>query len=523
MPTAIPYLRFSSGRQAKGSSYERQSDMIADWLRRNPEYQLSTISFEDLGVSGYHGHHLKEESGFAKLRVAIADGVFGKGDCVIIEAIDRAGRLEPLQMLSLLGEILNAGVEIETLDDGVRYTRESVSNNHLFLLVAKVQQAHLYSQNLSRRLSAAWDSKRKAATSGKSIRRRLPLWFDQETGMLREDIAPLVKQAFEDYAAGFGNRRIYKRLAPLHPEIAAMTPEGMGEWFYNKTAIGYWNETPDVHPAVIDLDLWYRVQMLRESRKRTTIAAPSKHLLAGLVKCGSCGKNFTIKLNKGKSTSMVCKTKSRLGDKGCDNGKAFPTAVLDKIRIDTSLSLVQEAFSNQNLSSNRKRLIEIEGQLQDVAKGLTALGEAIAAAGDVSPFLDSLSSYKRKREELENEKTLLSRETEDKNILLSGIIDLEQDLLEDDHLKLNALLQSVGYQITVYSDGLMIVEGQEYPFLYKGYNRGRDGYVYMDMGEEKFIKRADHEQLEAFKALRKQAPEPDNILLKLIKRGNGRQ
>lgn len=219
---------------------------------------------------------------------------------------------------------------------------------------------------------------------------------------------------------------------------------------------------------------------------------------------------------------MVCKTKSRLGDKGCDNGKAFPTAVLDRIRIDTSLDYLGKSFSDQNLSSNRKRLIEIDGQLQDITKALTALGEAIATAGDATPFLTSLNSYRERREALEQEKTLLLRESED-NITLPSIIDIEQGMLEDDQLKLNALLQNVGYKITVYGDGLILVEGQEHPFLYKGYNRGKDGYVYLDLGEEKFIKRVDAEVLQEFKEHKKNAPEPDNILLKLIKRQHGRE
>lgn len=100
MPTAFSYVRFSSDQQRHGASLERQRDMVAAWLRENPDHTLSDLRFEDLGVSGFKGDHL--ENAFGRLLAAVKSGEIKPGDSILIEAIDRAGRLPPDTMLNLL-------------------------------------------------------------------------------------------------------------------------------------------------------------------------------------------------------------------------------------------------------------------------------------------------------------------------------------------------------------------------------------------------------------------------------------
>ena len=139
-PQAISYIRFSSERQRGGSSVERQEAMIADWLENNPGYRNADLKFSDLAKSGFHGEHVKEGGGFGKLLAAIQAGLIRSGDVVLVEAIDRTGRLQPLDMITqVIGPILNAGVSIITLDDNTVYTKDSVGGSQIFLLVAKIQ------------------------------------------------------------------------------------------------------------------------------------------------------------------------------------------------------------------------------------------------------------------------------------------------------------------------------------------------------------------------------------------------
>nr|WP_083848894.1 recombinase family protein [Pseudomonas luteola] len=485
MPTAIPYLRFSSGLQQHGSSIERQERMIARWLEANPSYTLSTLRFQDLGISGYSGAHL--ENGFGKLLEAVKAGVFKDGDCILFEAIDRAGRLPPLQMLGIIGQILETGLSIITLDDGIVYTRESVGSQHLFLLVAKIQQAYQYSETLSRRMRESWISRRNNAATGKGIKRKLPVWLKE--GKLRDEIAPFIVQTFEDFAAGLGARRLRQRLQGTHPELEKITPNGILGWLSNKTAIGYDGDIPNVHPPVVSLELWYRVQKALEDRKNTDTASPSKYLLSGLVKCGVCGANFVVKANKDRQLTMICATRSRLGD-SCPNGKSFPFIVLDFVRKETSLSFLEKAFSLQQLSANGKRIAEIDGLLNDLFKSIGAIADSIAQLGPLPQFIEKIKNLQEEQEKLRDEKTILEREETPSNEMKSRVnaAVIEDDLLENDPLKLNALLQGAGYYITVYPDGLIKAEDEIYPFLYLGYSRKPMGYKVLFFGEEKVLR-----------------------------------
>src|SRR3990167_6975290 len=232
--------------------------MQARWLEAHPDYTLSPLRFEDLGKSGWDGAHL--ENGFGKLKAAIDEGLIRPGDAVIVEAIDRAGRLEPTEMFPVITHILNAGISIHTLDDGVAYTKQSVNGHHLFLLLAKIQQANNYSETLSRRIHATYDRRKAQAKAGEQIKRHTPLWLTSD-GVLIEPLVPLVKQAFEDYAAGLGERRIVRRLRESgHDKLATINGTTVKRWLRNPIAIGYWNDIPNVYPPVVEKELYYRVQ-----------------------------------------------------------------------------------------------------------------------------------------------------------------------------------------------------------------------------------------------------------------------
>lgn len=109
---AVSYIRFSSGAQAKGDSERRQSEMLARWLEQHKDYELLDTKFKDLGRSGWSGEHL--EHGFGQLLAAIDAEVIPAGSMVLVEAIDRVGRLAPMEMLPLISRIVNAGVSTST-------------------------------------------------------------------------------------------------------------------------------------------------------------------------------------------------------------------------------------------------------------------------------------------------------------------------------------------------------------------------------------------------------------------------
>lgn len=457
---AFSYVRFSSLKQRHGDSLKRQTDMVANWLLANPEYKLSgETSYQDLGKSGFSGAHL--DNAFGRLLAAIENGAIPKGSAILIEQIDRAGRMEPMEMLPLLSRIVNAGVDLVTLDDGITYDRASVNSNHLFLLVAKVQQAHQYSDSLSRRLRAAYQTKRAKAAAGEGATRRMPLWI--RDGKLRDDIAPFVTQVFEDYAAGIGERRILGRLKGQHPDFETISPSTFRRWLRNPVAVGRWNDIEDVWPAVVSKELWFRVQKRLTDGVKPK-AASSKYLLSGLVKCARCGKNYCVGGQKGALT-MLCVSRHRFGSGagGCTNKRSIPYAVFDFIRSQTAHAALVRASQSQNLTASEKRQIEIDGELIELRKQSSHAAEGLVRYGMVKEITDVLDRVTDQIDRLEKERVML--QAVPAPATLDDMIDVENDLLDDDIVKLNALLQGVGYEMVVDDRTIVVCEASVFSTL----------------------------------------------------------
>ena len=477
MPTAFSYVRFSSAKQQHGASLERQEGMVSRWLLQHPDYTRSTDRFADLGISGFKGKHL--ENAFGRLLAAVESGVIKSGDCILIEAIDRAGRLEPMAMLPLLSQIVNAGIDIFTLDDGIKYDKASVNSNHLFLLVAKVQQAYQYSDTLSRRVKDAYTRKRDKAAAGGGVTRRTPLWLDRD-GKLIEDLAPVIASIFEDYASGIGERRILARVRGQHPLLEDLNPTTIKKWHRNPTAVGRWNDLEDVYPAAVSKETWFRVQKRLKDGKKIK-SASSVYLLSGLVRCGRCGKNFGVVNTKRSPPVMLCMGRHRLGAAGCSNSRSIPYKVLMFVCSQTSQSALQRAASGQALTAGEKRFIEIEGQLSDLHRQSENVIELLAEHGKTMPGISAkLARLSASVEALEAEQALLKAAPTE--VPLDEVIDLENDLLHEDPQRFNAMLQAAGYAIVCEGTTMFVEEpsilvgGERQVFEYKGADRATETY-----------------------------------------------
>lgn len=517
MPTAHSYLRYSSSQQSGGDSVERQEELIAKWLKAHPEYVLGGLKFKDLGLSGYHGRHL--ENGFGKLLAAVETGAIASGDFILVESIDRTGRLNPNDMLNILTGITGAGVNIITLDDGIQYSRDPSAANNLFLLVAKVQQAYQYSDAISRRVKGAYKRKREAAARGEFTERRTPLWLENTGTEIRlvEDVAPFITQIFEDYACGIGERRILNRIRGQHPLLESLNPTTIKKWLKNPVAVGVWQPWPvdgveqapieGVYPAVVSKELWYRVQKRLASSTKIK-SASSFYLLSGLVKCGACGGNYNVVDTKKSPAVMYCSRRHRLGAAGCTNGRSLPYMLLDSIRLTTFGYALQRAAQSQHLTASDKRLIEIEGELKTLHKQSENVVESLAEYGKLPAITEKLAKITTAITKLEYEQ--LNLQTAPRETNFDVALEAGQDLLDTDPQRLNALLQEVGYQIMCNGKEITVnernfennLETQHY--VYSHSSRTKGVYVYFDNGEEMHMLNPTREQLaaelEAFEA-----------------------
>jgi hypothetical protein len=325
-----------------------------------------------------------------------------------------------------------------------------------------VQQAYQYSDTLSRRIKSAYERKREDARSGVSVGRYAPIWIKKEypngkkappVVSLHEEIAPLVVQAFEDYADGLGERRIHNRLQDQHPAFEKMSKTTLKRWMSNPTAIGYWKEIPDVYPPVVSKELWYRVQK-RLNRPQPKRTAATKHLLVGIVKCARCGSNFHM-MDKPGYSSMGCGRRHRYGARGCTNAKSIPTMVLEFVRHQTAFEPLKRASMSRNLTTSEKRELEIDGELAELQRQAATAAEGAVKYG-MAAFGSVLDKVTTLIKELEQERLVLAATPAPSSDW--AMMELQEDLAIEDDVRLNALLQEAGYIISCNERVITVAE-----------------------------------------------------------------
>lgn len=517
MAKAYRYIRFSSQNQAKGSSLDRQLYAVQQWSREHPNIELSGEAFEDFGLSGYKGEHL--DHAFGRLLVAIEKNKIVSGDYVLIEAVDRMGRLEPMEMLVVLQKIVKSGVSIVTLDDNTEYNVDSLNGGLLQLLIGKFQQANQYSKNLSRRIAESWRIRKKNAKDGKFVKMRTPFWLDENHRVIPE-YAPIIKNIFEWYLLGDGQRRILRTLSEQYPEVFGdgfredfllrtkgnktkkVNPGTIKKWLSNKVTIGYWGDVPKVYEPVIDEALFYKVQnALKEKTKRAS--KPQHYFIGGLAKC-KCGNNLTFVKNTDNYGNVTvngrCTKRGRLGyerrgdsEFGCDNSTTLPAVVIDVILHQCLPDAVSILIKENKVTDFDEKLHVIRGKIDEKSREISNLvGLAMKGIDEVE---ESLLQLNQEKKTLQSEEARLKTSIGSLNNLEEfDEIYLQEKKYRNDYEKFNRLLQRIGFKAVC--DGKSIVvhipNGRKYHFKYLKYdrtkgNKGSQQYHYICLENDKII------------------------------------
>lgn len=399
MPKAISYVRFSSLHQGRGSTEDRQQQMIREWLQRNPEYETSDLSRVDRGLSGYKAEHIAEGGGLKTILDAIKEGLITKGDVLLVEAVDRLGRLDHVKMIALIGEILNAGVDIVTLEDNQRYDSDRINADGAWLLTGKIQQAHNYSDSLSRRLKKSYESRKEKAKRGEPIKIAKAIWLDQ-AGKLREPEAKMVRAAIELYKNGNGTRAIVADLQDTFGSIAPKDAKSITRWLTSRALLGEW-QGYKIFDALVKHSEYLDLQRLFESR-RLVGKPPESFFMSGLVKCGRCGKAFNIRRQKPKPTIeapigseayakkpqiLYANCRSYLKNKSCDNNATWPLEVLEYILHQTNSDLLIGIAEGRAISqAASKELNELEAERVMLKSQIPRILKAYILTEDESYF-----------------------------------------------------------------------------------------------------------------------------------------
>lgn len=175
------------------------------------------------------------------------------------------------------------------------------------------------------------------------------------------DEAPVVKMIFEMYRDGLGAARITDRLAELHIPTRSGGPWSKSSIYTmldNEHYLGKvkWNERKAVikvkdgevlkshpfqeeyllfdglHEPIIEQELWDAVQAIRGSLPKNKKANTLQSPLAGLVKCGKCGRSMVRKTySRGPEKQQVLPRLICPGRRDCDQATSKFDDVLDKV------------------------------------------------------------------------------------------------------------------------------------------------------------------------------------------------
>ncbi len=474
MPQAISYMRFSATHQGKGSTFERQGEYIDRWLKNHPDFKLSTLSANDKGRSAYKGDHLNH--GLGRIIASIKCGDIKKGDFILVEAVDRIGRLEPMDMIMLINRIVETGVTIVTLEDNTEYSLESLNKDSgaLFILIGKVQQAHNYSKNLSDRISAAYESKRRKARNGEAITLAPPIWLTSD-GQLIPEYAKMVSACIDKYLNGYSANSILNILGDRFPHLKDTHPETLKRWFRSRRLIGEWENKGDfiqsVFQPLIDTDTFYKLQ--RElDRRYKYMSPPTTYDLSGLVVCEACGARYYFRRKKHKDYTITyanCSTYLKRGKTHCNNSKTWPYEVLKAIYEESQPYLLVNKSMKDSSLKYTDRLDTLKAQLAEKNAQEKALIDVLVDAPGSQNIKDRIANTSAGIQSLKLEIAKLEEFTsKDENILQYDRAEATKILrqADSDPVYKRKILLSAGYNISIKGNIATAYKSQDWPTHY---------------------------------------------------------
>jgi DNA invertase Pin-like site-specific DNA recombinase len=215
---AFSYQRVSSGQQVDGHGLDRQADAAALWCAANGHQLDQQLALSDRGRSAYRGRHLSGALGrFLELAQS---GQLGSSPVLLVEAIDRLSRQEPLDAIeTILSGLVGSGVRVVTLEDQQEYSRLTISTDasKLLVLVVKIQAAHEFSKRNGMRSSASWANRFRAAKAGQKdpSPRCRPYWLDWDGAaddFKANASTAMVQRCFQLSEQGLGHTAIARQL-----------------------------------------------------------------------------------------------------------------------------------------------------------------------------------------------------------------------------------------------------------------------------------------------------------------------
>jgi DNA invertase Pin-like site-specific DNA recombinase len=435
MARAYSYLRFSTPDQTRGDSFRRQSELAATYAHQHGMELDESLTFHDLGVSAYRGRNA-ETGRLGDFLEAVRGGLVEPGSTLLVESLDRISRQAARRALRVLEDIVDRGVDVVTMSDNRRYSKEALDNDPMALLMAILTfiRANEESAVKASRLQAAWKAKR-AKAAEKPLTAVCPAWLHLRDGRF-EPIAErveVVRRVFREAATGKGQHGIAEglnrdgvptfghrgrcgaywhrsyivKLLSSDTVVGTMTPHRMDHSTGKPKRVPL-EPVQGYYPAVVPMEDWQAVQALGQSRTplrgRHANAGIVRNVFGGIARCAHC-EGAVIRVSKGPGWEYLVCAKAKAGagchyrtarypavekallegldliEVQCPTGNAAVDSVAAEIAaLDEQVSLIRDDIAGLLPSAGRSpviahRVMELEAEIEAIRNRQSALGK----------------------------------------------------------------------------------------------------------------------------------------------------
>ena len=406
------YCRVSTDEQAEfGYSIDEQKRLLEEWCKAN-DYIIYKC-YSDRGISG---KNIKDRPALKEL---LSDAKAGKFDMVISWKINRVSRKleDVLKIVSLLEK---NNITFKSYSEP--FETDTPAGRMQFQMMALIGEFErgTIAQNVKMGMIAK-------AKSGNWCGGRV-LGYDlvpnnspeeEKKGKnkleINEKEAEIVRFIFNEYSKGKGYKAItnqinklgYKTKKGNNFSVGSIrdiltNPVYIGEIRYNVRQ--NWSEkrrrninpnpirVKGKHEAIIDRELWDKVQLILESKKgKPSRIYDGEYPLTGILRCPKCGAGMVISRT---TNTLADGTKKRIAYYCCGNWKNKGTSVCNSntIRVDKA---------NEYVFKKIEELVSNEAMIKAVVKNINKerkdkVKPAKRLLGDIDKELEKLDKRKRK-------------------------------------------------------------------------------------------------------------------------------
>lgn len=384
----------STDIQLKGDSLRRQLDASAKYASANKLELIESIDgnpLRDIGVSGFRGRNSQNGVLLLFLQKLEANEI-EPNSVLLVESLDRLSRDDVLNALTQFLRIVNFGIEIVTLTDNQKYTKESLNINPgaLYMSLGIMFRANEESEIKSKRIRAAWENKRNNAQI-KPLTSIAPAWLkcvkEENRFEIIEERAEVVKTIFNLCINTCGLWAITKYLNNNQIEVFGRSKYWNKSYIRkilsNRSVLGEYQPHSIIdgkkipigepiinyYPRVINDDQFILANSAIEKRSihgKGRKGNAFSNLFCGLIFCGLCGSKMILR-NRGSSSKggkyLICS--NRLVSAGC----SMPEWKLPMIESEIFKHVKEIDFSeligNQSESTDiQNKIILLNSQLR---------------------------------------------------------------------------------------------------------------------------------------------------------------